>query len=145
MVCSRLLLVVWLASWGVSAHAAVWRCTLRHVYEVKPGGALEPQKEDPILMHFQRVGEMLLYDEATGSVRYLSSGSTVWRLNFQVRQRGDDPNDSATALFIEPAGGSVIVLRIYTGNKEPRDANRFSFVDMRGSIGTGTCAQMPSG
>jgi hypothetical protein len=145
MVCSRLLLVVWLASCGVLAHAAVWRCTLRHVYEVKPGGALEQQKEDPILMHFQRVGEMLLYDEATGSVRYLSAGSTVWRLTFQIWQRGDDHNDSTMALFIDPAGGSVIELRIYTGNKESGDANMFSFVDMRGSIGTGTCAQMASG
>ncbi|MBO9646978.1 MAG: hypothetical protein J7605_00590 [Variovorax sp.] len=144
MVCSRLLLVVWFAFWGVSAHAALWRCTLRHIYEVKPGGALEPQKEDPILMHFQRVGEMLLFDEATGSVRYLSAGSTVWRLTFQVWQRSDDHNDAAMALFMDPAGGSVIVLRIHAGNKEPREANRFSFVDMRGSIGTGTCAQMAS-
>ncbi|MEJ8812782.1 hypothetical protein WKW77_16970 [Variovorax ureilyticus] len=145
MVCFRLLLVVWLASCGGLAHAAAWRCTLHHVYEVKPGGALEQQKEDPVLMHFQRVGEMLLYDEATGSVRYLSAGSTVWRLTFQVWQKGDDHKDSAMALFMDPAGGSVIVLRIHTGNKESRDANRFSFVDMRGSIGTGTCAQMASG
>jgi len=112
------------------------------VYEVKPGGALEQQKEDPVLMHFQRVGEVLLYDEATGLVRYLSAGNTVWRLTFQVKQRGGDHVHSAMALFVDPAGGSAIVLRIYTGPEESRDANRFSFVDMRGSIGTGICAQM---